>query len=155
MFSFLVAILAMHPLMPVTLQLVIYSKIVMSGDVMAKDLLSHHKKTLKMLAYIISRKHVPTKMGTMYFGTWVDTEGEYFDTGHFTKSLEKYPFQGGGCYLPFISDPRYSNTSDRQYKVHQQIREDVSMTHRAPYPQEHQINLPRHKMEVGAKKESV
>ena len=67
-------------------------------------------------------------------------KGEYFDTAHFTNSLEKYPFQGGGCYLllgnvevdyhfptvtitkmakmPFIPDPRYSNTSDRQYKVH-------------------------------------
>lgn len=147
------------------------------GDVMAKDLLSHHKKTVKMLAYLISRKHVPTKMGAMYFGTWVDIEGEYFDTAHFTNSLEKYPFQGGGCYLllgtvevdyhfptitiikmakmPFLPDPRYSNTSDRQYKVHEQIREDVSMTHRAPYPQEHEINLPRYKMVVGEKKESV
>nr|WP_315207520.1 DNA polymerase III subunit alpha [uncultured Flavobacterium sp.] len=147
------------------------------GDVMAKDLLKHHKKTIKMLAYLISRKHVPTKMGTMYFGTWVDIEGEYFDTAHFTKSLEKYPFQGGGCYLllgtvevdyhfptitvtkmakmSFLPDPRYSNTSDRQYKVHQQIREDVSMTHRAPYPQEHEINLPRYKMDVGPKIEPV
>jgi DNA polymerase-3 subunit alpha/error-prone DNA polymerase len=138
------------------------------GQVLAKDLLGHHKKTVKMLAYLISRKQVPTKMGTMYFGTWVDHEGEYFDTAHFTDSLKKYPFQGGGCYLllgtvgvdyhfptvtvskmakmPFVPDPRYSNTNDRQYKVHQQIREDVSMTHRAPYPQEHEINLPRHKM---------
>ncbi|HEY4616703.1 MAG TPA: DNA polymerase III subunit alpha [Flavobacterium sp.] len=138
------------------------------GQVMAKDLLSHHKKTVKMIAYLISRKHVPTKMGAMYFGTWIDHEGEYFDTAHFTNSLQKYPFQGGGCYLllgtvevdyhfptitvskmakmPFVPDPRYSNTSDRQYKVHEQIREDVSMTHRAPYPQEHEINLPRHKM---------
>jgi DNA-directed DNA polymerase III PolC len=138
------------------------------GDVMAKDLVKHHKKTVKMLAYLISRKHVPTKRGTMYFGTWVDVEGEYFDTAHFTDSLEKYPFLGGGCYLllgtvevdyhfptitvtkmakmPFIPDPRYSNTKDRQYKVHEHIREDVSMTHRAPYPQEHEINLPRQKM---------
>ncbi|EIA08568.1 DNA polymerase III subunit alpha [Flavobacterium frigoris] len=138
------------------------------GQLMAKDLLSHHKKTVKMLAYLISRKHVPTKIGTMYFGTWVDNEGEYFDTAHFTDSLKKYPFQGGGCYLllgtvevdyhfptvtvskmakmPFVPDPRYSNTNDRQYKVHEQIKEDVSMTHRAPYPQQHEINLPRHKM---------
>jgi DNA polymerase-3 subunit alpha/error-prone DNA polymerase len=138
------------------------------GQVLAKDLLSHHKKTVKMLAYLISRKHVPTKMGAMYFGTWIDHEGEYFDTAHFTDSLKKYPFQGGGCYLllgtvgvdyhfptvtvikmakmPFVPDPRYSNTNDRQYKVHEQIKEDVSMTHRAPYPQEHEINLPRHKM---------
>lgn len=138
------------------------------GDVMAKDLLMYHKKTVRMLAYLISRKHVPTKMGAMYFGTWIDADGEFFDTAHFTDSLAKYPFQGGGCYLllgnvevdyhfptitvtkmakmPFIADPRYSNTNDRQYKVHEQIREDVSMTHRKPYPQEHEINLPRQKM---------
>jgi DNA polymerase-3 subunit alpha/error-prone DNA polymerase len=138
------------------------------GDVMAKDLLMYHKKTVRMLAYLISRKHVPTKMGAMYFGTWIDADGEFFDTAHFTDSLAKYPFQGGGCYLllgnvevdyhfptitvtkmakmPFIADPRYSNTNDRQFKVHEQIREDVSMTHRAPYPQENEINLPRQKM---------
>lgn len=140
------------------------------GDVMAKDLLMYHKKTVRMLAYLISRKHVPTKMGAMYFGTWIDADGEFFDTAHFTDSLAKYPFQGGGCYLllgnvevdyhfptisvtkmakmPFIADPRYSNTNDRQYKVHEQIREDVSMTHRAPYPQEHEINIPRNKMKM-------
>ena len=138
------------------------------GDVMAKDLLKHHRKTVRMLAYLVSRKHVPTKMGAMYFGTWIDADGEFFDTAHFTGSLKEYPFLGGGCYLllgtvevdyhfptitvtkmakmPFIADPRYSNTTDRQYKVHEQLREDVSMTQRAPYPQEHEINLPRHKM---------
>ncbi|MFQ6601928.1 DNA polymerase III subunit alpha [Flavobacterium sp. C3NV] len=138
------------------------------GDVMAKDLLTHHKKTVRMLAYLISRKHVPTKMGAMYFGTWIDAEGEMFDTAHFTSSLKEYPFQGGGCYLllghvevdyhfptitvtkmakmPFIPDPRYSNADERQFTVHQQIREDVSMTDRQPYPQEHEINLPRLKM---------
>lgn len=138
------------------------------GDVLAKDLLHYHKKTIKMLAYLISRKHVPTKMGAMFFGTWIDAEGKFFDTAHFPNSLKQYPFQGGGCYLllgtvevdyyfptitiskmakmPFIPDPRYSNSNERQYKTHQQIKEDVSMTHRAPYPQD--INLPRHKMSV-------
>ena len=138
------------------------------GDVFAKDLLKHHKKTVRMLAYLISRKHVPTKMGEMYFGTWIDAEGILFDTAHFTDSLQEYPFLGGGCYLlqgkvevdyhfptititkmakmPFIPDPRYSNTSDRHFKVQQQLHEDVSMTQRLPYPQEHEINLPRHKM---------
>lgn len=52
-----------------------------------------------MLAYLISRKHVPIKRGTMYFGTWFDAEGSYFDTAHFPDSLQQYPFQGGGCYL--------------------------------------------------------
>lgn len=138
------------------------------GDVMAKDLPAYHKKTVKMLAYLISRKHVPTKRGDMYFGTWIDCEGEFFDTAHFADSLKQYPFQGGGCYLlqghvevdyhfptitimkmakmPFIPDPRYSNASNQQYKTQNNIREDVSMTHRAPYPQEHEIGLPRQKM---------
>lgn len=48
--------------------------------------------------------------------------------------------------MPFIADPRYSNANDRQFKVHEQIREDVSMTHRAPYPREHEINIPRQRM---------
>ncbi len=138
------------------------------GDVMAKDLTKHHKKTVRMLAYLISRKHVPTKRGDMYFGTWIDAEGDFFDTAHFADCLEKYPFKGGGCYLllgqvevdyhfptitiskmekmPFIPDPRYSATDEKRFQTQQQIREDVSMTHRAPYPQEHEIGLPRQKM---------
>ncbi len=138
------------------------------GKVMAKDLLKFHKKQVKMLAYLISRKHVPTKKGTMYFGTWIDAEGDYFDTAHFPDNLQQYPFQGGGCYLllgqvevdfhfptltilkmakmPFIPDPRYALDKEKAYEVHQKINEDVSMTWRAPYPQEHEIGLPRMKM---------
>jgi len=69
------------------------------GDVMAKDLNAHHKKQIRMLAYLISRKQVPTVRGTMYFGTWIDEEGTYFDTTHFPDNLKQYPFLGGGCYL--------------------------------------------------------
>jgi error-prone DNA polymerase len=138
------------------------------GDVMANDLVVFHKKQVKMLAYLISRKHVPTKRGVMYFGTWIDVEGEYFDTAHFSDSLELYPFQGGGCYLllgtvavdfhfptvtitkmakmPFIPDPRYAYDEKKRYEAHQRIKEDVSMTHRKPYPQEHEIGLPRRKI---------
>lgn len=138
------------------------------GDVMACDLVKHHKKQVKMLAYLVSRKHVPTKMGAMYFGTWIDANGEFFDTAHFTGSLKEYPFKGGGCYLllgtvevdyhfptitiskmekmPFIPDPRYSETEVESSRTQERLREDVSMTHRAPYPQEQEINLPRHKM---------
>lgn len=137
------------------------------GEVMAKDLLNHHKKQVRMMAYLISRKQVPTKKGTMYFGTWIDYEGSYFDTAHFPDSLAQHPFQGGGCYLllgtvevdyhfptititkmakmPFIPDPRYMDSKD-QFKTQRQIREDVSSTDRKPYPQEHEFNLPRHRM---------
>lgn len=135
--------------------------------VMAKDLLEFHKKEVRMLAYLVSRKHVPTKKGDMYFGTWIDENGEFFDTAHFADSLKNYPFRGGGCYLllglvevdyhfptitiskmakmPFIADPRYSNSDQNQYKAQQNLKENVSMTHRAPYPQEHEIGLPRYK----------
>ncbi|TDX86038.1 DNA polymerase III subunit alpha [Epilithonimonas xixisoli] len=137
------------------------------GNVFVKDLLKFHKNQVKMLAYLISRKHVPTKKGAMFFGTWVDLNGDYFDTAHFPDSLEKYQFQGGGCYLllgtvevdyhfptitihkmakmPMIPDPRYAYDKEKQYDIHKQIREDVSMTSRKPYPQAHEINLPRQK----------
>jgi len=137
------------------------------GEIMAKDLITHHKKQVKMIAYLISRKQVPTVKGTMYFGTWIDEEGTYFDTVHFPDNLLEYPFQGGGCYLllgnvevdyhfptvtickmaklPFIPDPRYMDAND-QYKTARKIKEDISSTQRKPYPQEHEINLPRYKM---------
>ncbi len=139
------------------------------GSVLVKDLLKFHKRQVKMLAYLISRKHVPTKKGTMYFGTWIDVNGDYFDTAHFPDSLKQYDFQGGGCYLllgtvevdfhfptvtihkmakmPMIPDPRYAYDKEKQYDIHRQIKEDVSMTHRKPYPQAHEIGLPRHKIQ--------
>lgn len=139
------------------------------GSVFVKDLLKFHKQQVKMLAYLISRKHVPTKKGTMYFGTWIDVNGDYFDTAHFPDSLKQYDFQGGGCYLllgtvevdfhfptvtihkmakmPMIPDPRYAYDKEKQYDIHRQIREDVSMTYREPYPQAHEIGLPRHKIQ--------
>lgn len=138
------------------------------GSVFVKDLLTFHKRQVKMLAYLISRKHVPTKKGTMYFGTWIDANGEYFDTAHFPDSLKQYDFQGGGCYLllgtvevdfhfptitihkmakmPMIPDPRYVYDKEKQYDIHRQIKEDVSMTHREPYPQAHEIGLLRHRI---------
>ncbi|MBX9889234.1 MAG: DNA polymerase III subunit alpha [Flavobacteriaceae bacterium] len=138
------------------------------GDVMAQNLDQHHKKQVRMLGYLISRKQVPTARGTMYFGTWVDYEGTYFDTTHFPDNLIEYPFQGGGCYLllgtvevdyhfptltilkmaklPFVPDPRYSDSKDHQFITQQRMKEDVSSTQRAPYPQAHEINLPRYKM---------
>lgn len=137
------------------------------GAVFVKDLLKFHKRQVKMLAYLISRKHVPTKKGSMFFGTWIDVNGDYFDTAHFPDSLKQYDFQGGGCYLllgtvevdyhfptitihkmakmPMIPDPRYAYDEQKKYDAHRLVREDVSMTSRKPYPQAHEINLPRQK----------
>ena len=41
-----------------------------------------------------------------------------------------------------IPDPRYAYDKEKQYDIHRQIREDVSMTYRKPYPQSHEIGLP-------------
>jgi DNA polymerase-3 subunit alpha/error-prone DNA polymerase len=121
-----------------------------------------------MIGYLVSVKHVPTKRGMMNFGTWFDVEGNHFDTAHFADSLQRYPFQGGGCYLiqgkvqvdfnfptvivekqarlPFVPDPRYEDDKDLRFKVQNQMKSDISATHRAPYPTTGEIGLPRHKM---------
>jgi hypothetical protein len=49
--------------------------------------------------------------------------------------------------MPFIPDPRYPHSEEKQYDAHRNIREGISMTQRAPYLQEHEIGLPRHKMQ--------
>lgn len=139
------------------------------GDVMVCDLEKYHKKTVRMVAYLIARKHVPTVRGSMYFGTWIDVNGEYFDTVHFPDNLEQYPFQGGGCYLllgiveveyhfpnihilkmaklPFIADPRYHyDDKNKNTETQNKLKEDVSLTYRKPYPRAMEINLPRHRM---------
>lgn len=48
--------------------------------------------------------------------------------------------------MPFIPDPRYAYDEQKRYEAYQRIKEDVSMTHRKPYPQEHEIGLPRKKL---------
>lgn len=138
------------------------------GDVLVKDLLNHHQQYVKMLAYLVSIKKNPTKQGMMAFGTWIDVEGNFFDTAHFAKNLETYSFEGAGCYLlygrvevdyhfptitiykmakmPFIADPRYENSKSRQFTAEQNMKPDVSNTHRTPYPSQNEIGLPRHKM---------
>jgi DNA polymerase-3 subunit alpha/error-prone DNA polymerase len=138
------------------------------SSVVAANLNEFIKKEVKLIAYLISIKQVPTKVGMMFFGTWIDINGDYFDTTHFPKSLIQYPFNGGGCYLlfgivevdyhfptitiskmakmPFKPDPRYENAKTHQFKATEQLRGDISTTERAPYPQEHEINLPRVRM---------
>jgi DNA-directed DNA polymerase III PolC len=138
------------------------------GDVMQAQLLDHTSKVVRMVGYLVSIKHVPTKRGMMNFGTWFDVEGHHFDTAHFSDSLAAYPFQGSGCYLiqgivqceyhfatvvvqkmaklPFIPDPRYEDQKDFRFKVYGQMKEDISTTHRAPYPSVTEIGLPRRKL---------
>jgi DNA polymerase-3 subunit alpha len=34
----------------------------------------------------------------MYFGTFIDIEGNWIDTVHFPPSAKQFPFNGPGCY---------------------------------------------------------
>lgn len=137
------------------------------GNIFAKDLIHCDGKIVKMVAYLISTKQVPTKNGDMYFGTWIDVHGDYFDTAHFQDCLKKYPFKGGGCYvfqglvkidyhfptitisrmekLPYVPDPRFADQEDYNKKIHLTIREDQSTTHRAPYPSLNEAGFKRFK----------
>jgi DNA polymerase-3 subunit alpha len=47
--------------------------------------------------------------------------------------------------MPLIADPRYSMDEDKSREMVRNLRENVSMTNREPYPQEHEIGLSRKK----------
>jgi len=70
------------------------------GDIQVRDLKPNLGRRVRMVGYFIARKNVMTSTRKlMNFGTWVDSEGQFFDTTHFPRSLAQYPFRGKGCYL--------------------------------------------------------
>ena len=70
------------------------------GEIMTRELKANEGKTVRMVGYFVAKKFVRTSdQRMMSFGTWVDYEGNFFDTTHFPLAAEKYPFQGKGCYL--------------------------------------------------------
>lgn len=95
----------------------------------AKNLHLGFNKIIEIIGYLITVKPTRTKKGErMAFGYFLDEYGEYFDTVHFPKSYQTYPFRGSGIYhlkgkvteefghfalqvnsmnkLPFMADPR-------------------------------------------------
>lgn len=57
-------------------------------------------KTIDIAGYLVHRKPTRTTNGKiMYFGTWLDLEGEWLDTVHFPDVNNRNPFTGPGCYL--------------------------------------------------------
>jgi len=74
------------------------------GDVpphiMAHTMARQYKKKTAMLGYYVARKPVRTVNGKlMYFYTWVDEAGDFFDSVHFPPAVAASPFKGHGCYL--------------------------------------------------------
>lgn len=53
-----------------------------------------------IVGYLVTIKYAGTSKGErMYFGTFLDVEGQWIDTVHFPPSARAYPFRGLGCYL--------------------------------------------------------
>ncbi|MBN1250592.1 MAG: DNA polymerase III subunit alpha [Bacteroidales bacterium] len=66
----------------------------------AEELLNSTGKKVSFIGLFVARKYVFTKHSKiMNFGTFIDYNGDFFDTVHFPKSLEKYSFSGMGAYL--------------------------------------------------------
>ncbi len=70
------------------------------GEVKATEMLRHTGKRVRMVGLLVHVKDVRTVRNEwMHFGTWLDDQGEFFDTVHFPASLRHHPFRGPGIYL--------------------------------------------------------
>jgi len=65
----------------------------------ARQLPGYIGKTVDLTGYLITTKPTATSKGEkMYFGTFIDIEGNWIDTVHFPPSAKQFPFNGPGCY---------------------------------------------------------
>ncbi|MFT6809003.1 MAG: DNA polymerase III alpha subunit, partial [Saprospiraceae bacterium] len=97
----------------------------------SKDLSQLINKKVSIVGYLITAKRTKTSNGKqMFFGTFLDIEGDWIDTVHFPPVAAQFPFRGKGIYkvigkvveefgfqtievasmerLPYITDPRYT-----------------------------------------------
>jgi DNA-directed DNA polymerase III PolC len=69
------------------------------GNAVARDLSQHVGKSVHIFGYLVTTKDTYTKTRqTMHFGTFLDREGQVFDTVHFPDVAHKHPFRGRGFY---------------------------------------------------------
>ncbi|SDB59512.1 DNA polymerase III, alpha subunit [Flavobacteriaceae bacterium MAR_2010_188] len=107
-----------------------------SNPLRAKDLIGLKGKTVTIEGYLVTVKDTSTSKGDrMFFGTFLDLDGDFIDTVHFPPIDKRYMFRGKGMYcvegkvieefdcisievskmerLPIIEDPRYSAASNK------------------------------------------
>jgi DNA polymerase-3 subunit alpha len=98
----------------------------------ASHLAQYIGKTVTIEGYLITVKRTRTSQGKeMYFGNFLDRDGDFIDTVHFPPVAQQYRFRGTGIYrvtgtvveefdcisievsymelLPIVEDPRYSD----------------------------------------------
>ncbi|KFF76065.1 hypothetical protein HX13_01615 [Chryseobacterium sp. P1-3] len=85
---------------------------------------------------MIVKKKFLLKEGSIYLLLGTVEIGYHFPTVTITKMAK----------MPLIGDPRYSMDEQKSREMERNLREDVSLTFREPYPQAYEIGLPRHKM---------
>jgi DNA polymerase-3 subunit alpha len=104
----------------------------LNATILARQMVSFKNRHIKMAGYFVCSKSLTTiKKERMAFGTWIDHEGNYFDTTHFPEQLLRHPFRGKGVYmiegkateefgffslevskmnrLPFLADERFAD----------------------------------------------
>lgn len=70
------------------------------GDIQAKKMTDHTGQKVRMVGHLVTVKYIKTvKNDWMNFGCFIDHEGNFFDTTHFSQSLKNWPFKGSGTYL--------------------------------------------------------
>ena len=70
------------------------------GDVQARRMSEYTGKKIRMVGHLVTVKYIKTvKNDWMNFGSFIDSEGNFFDTTHFSNSLKDWPFKGSGTYL--------------------------------------------------------
>jgi len=85
---------------PLNFEMFDFLKTSYRGEVMAADLSKNVGKTVRMVGNYVCEKTVHTIKNTkMWFGTFLDANGDFFDTTHFPNTTPVYPFKGKGCYL--------------------------------------------------------
>ncbi|WP_055442271.1 DNA polymerase III subunit alpha [Lacinutrix himadriensis] len=74
----------------------------LNESVLVKDLSQNINKTVLLYGVLVNtRFHRASNGKIIRFCTFTDREGNYFDTVHFTKVVERYPIHGLGVYACF------------------------------------------------------
>ncbi|MBC7653612.1 MAG: DNA polymerase III subunit alpha [Oligoflexus sp.] len=66
----------------------------------AKDIPNKVGQEIEIVGQLVTTKYAKTKHGeTMFFGTFLDENGDWIDTVLFPEIAAKFSFKGKGCYL--------------------------------------------------------
>ncbi|MGY0035941.1 helix-hairpin-helix domain-containing protein [Pedobacter sp. NJ-S-72] len=72
------------------------------GDIRTNELITYVGQVVKMVGlYVCEKKqYIPKTIKRCGSGlSFLDADGNFFDTTHFSSSTPSYPFRGSGCYL--------------------------------------------------------